>query len=316
MKLPLRLIRQRTSPQQVMLGTLTCLSIAIMAASSGCSYYGNALCSAVAPYEQIKCDGFTELRGRLRARAIWAKKYASCYKKHCYTADVREGFIDGFVDSCMGGDGCPPLFTPNGGCGLGLRSHSSAAWFEGYPLGAAAAEACGACRWVHNRCHPGLLACGATPTCNPGCEPCSGTGMCGSCGQAGSSCGCNGSGPIAIPMPTTMQPIIEDHDLSQDLNTSSPYDLPEVGPGETIVPGSFETLPSPPAPAEMEEVPATLPAPTPDNSAAMELPAEPTLVEKADVVQVQEPDQGIIQMVAPIQWTKETVVAPVSFKEN
>lgn len=311
MKLPLRLICQRTSSRGKAVGTLFCLSMVILASTSGCSYYGNALCSAVAPYEQIKCDGFRELRGRVKARAIWAKKYANCYRKHCNLKDVRAGFIDGFVDSCMGGDGCPPMFAPNGGCSLGLGNHCASAWFEGYPLGAAAAEACGACRWAGNRCHPGLLSCGENPACNPGCEPCTNSGMCGSCGQAGATCGCNGSGPIShLPAP----PMISDHDYSQDLRTTSPYDMPTVQPGETIVPGSIQTTPS--SSGTETAAPEAAPAlPTPDHSAQTE-PAP--LVEKSDVTQVETPSEGIVEMATPIEWSRlmseGTPVAPVSFK--
>ena len=141
-------------------GLILCMSVTLFASAPGCSYYGNALCSAVSPYEQIGCEGITEMRARLRARKIWLSKYASCYAKHCNVKDIRTGFVDGFVDTCLGGSGCPPLFAPNNQCSLGLRNACAAAWFQGYPLGAAAAESCGCGnRLTSGRINPAFFTC-------------------------------------------------------------------------------------------------------------------------------------------------------------
>ena len=334
MNSPPRQSRPRPLSRRVAFVALACVSVSLLATSSGCSYYNNVLCSAVGPYEQISCDGLTELRGRIRARAIWARKYAKCYQKHCYTSDVRDGFVAGFVDACLGSGECPPMFAPKGACGIGLRKHSTAAWFEGYPLGAAAAESCGACRWVGDRCHPGLLACGSTPPCNPGCVPCQKQGMCGTCGVAGNDCECQGTGPIhvtgapSVPRakrPThDVNPLYLAPDRRRKVQSSSLYSLPQVAPGETIVPGSIRSEEPLPASSQPELLSPPLPSGKllPDDDTASVVDpfklefSRASLVEKANVILTKEQDEGIIQMVKPIQWKPTSTVVPSDSKDR
>lgn len=182
-------------------GRITRLAIllATMFTTQGCSYYGNALCSTVAPYEQEACGGLRETAAALKARSLWNKTNAACFAHHCSPKDVRAGYVAGFVDVYMGGNGCPPLFAPSGHCGLGLAERNTAAWFEGYPIGAAAAEACGAGGHRYSRANPALLAICQQPTCNPGCEPCTkNVSSCNTCGHSESACSCN-SVPVEPP---------------------------------------------------------------------------------------------------------------------
>ena len=189
----------RKSRSESVWGLILCTSLALVATASGCSYYGNAFCAVASPYETVQCEAVSEFRARIRARSIWASKYANCYKNHCNVKDIRDGFVDGFVDTCLGGDGCPPLFAPNGGCGLGLRDKCSAAWFQGYPLGAAAAESCGCGRRLRNSLvNPALLGC--QQGCNAGCCPCENNVACQSCGEPAASCGC-GHAAHSVPVP-------------------------------------------------------------------------------------------------------------------
>ncbi|SMP45929.1 hypothetical protein SAMN06265222_10232 [Neorhodopirellula lusitana] len=260
---------RKSASKGTALGLLLCTSLATLVTATGCSYYGNALCSAVSPYEQIGCEGITEFKARVRARSIWGSKYAKCYAKHSNVRDIRTGFVDGFVETCMGGSGCPPLFAPNGGCGLGVREPCAAAWFQGYPLGAAAAESCGCGRNLRNgRVNPALFTC--QPGCNAGCEVCADPAPCTSCGEPAAACGCGHS--HATPAPA--------------IHGSTSSTLPHVAPGETIVPGSIEMQyqEHSPSPSDvMHEAPqaAPVPAPTPDHSAQAEVSSEPALVQLA-----------------------------------
>ncbi|MFG0253910.1 MAG: hypothetical protein ACF787_02235 [Rhodopirellula sp. JB053] len=318
MKRPQQPIGPRKSGSNCVWGLLLCTSLAVVATvtTSGCSYYGNAFCAAVSPYENIHCEAITEFRARVRARSIWASKYAKCYAKHCNVKDIRTGFVDGFVDTCLGGDGCPPLFAPNGSCGLGLRDQCAAAWFQGYPLGVAAAESCGCGRLLkHSRVNPALLSCGE-PACNPGCEPCTGNvGGCNTCGQPTASCGCGATTHIesATPLESNLQPM----------------NMPHVAPGESIVPGSIEMQFNdvPPSPSDIPEVaPAEpMPAPTPDHSASSIDEAE--MIESAPVDAVEEPtplvpftdvvsEESRIEVAKPIDWSSVVPTRTVSTRTN
>lgn len=221
-------------------GFVLCTSLAVLVTvtTTGCSYYGHAFNSAASPYDAIRCEAISEFRARIRARSLWASKYETCYRHHGNRKDVRAGFIDGFIEVCLGGSGRTPLFAPNGGSSLALRDRCAAAWFEGYPLGVAAAESCGCGHQLRNqRVNPGLLACGE-PACNPGCVPCPpGASDCRACGQPAAKCGCLPVSPRVPSSQSTYEHAVGDRPRAQD--TVSP-ELPQVGPGETIVPGSIE----------------------------------------------------------------------------
>ncbi|MBB3209680.1 hypothetical protein FHS27_005520 [Rhodopirellula rubra] len=319
MKRPQQPIGPRKSGSNCVWGLFLCTSLAVVvtATTSGCSYYGNAFCAAVSPYENIQCEAISEFQARIRARSIWASKYSKCYAKHCNVKDIRTGFIAGFVDTCLGGDGCPPLFAPNGGCGLGLRDQCAAAWFQGYPLGVAAAESCGCGRLLRNsRVNPALFSCGE-PACNPGCAPCTGNvGGCTTCGQPTESCGCGSSIHFddATPIESNLQPM----------------EIPHVGPGETIVPGSIEMQFNDVQPSPSDIPDAVAPAepilaPTPDHSAStsqvielapsshevvMEQATPAAMIE--DVIQ----EANRIEMATPIDWASVVPTRTVSTRTN
>ena len=140
---------------------------------SGLSCYQSAL----APYESLRCECFTRIRARLKARQIWRAKYQHCYGGRGFASDIRQGFIDGFVDTTLGGSGCPPLIPPQTYCGK--NKAASPCWYEGFPLGAAAAESCGAVNWCKTPLSPELAACLAQSSCSPGCVPCEACEDCG-----------------------------------------------------------------------------------------------------------------------------------------
>ena len=142
-----------------------CLAIVL---SSGCSHMKSELCTFCAPYETLKGDCRNERRARSIAGKIWDAKYAHCHVNHCDVKSLRDGFIDGFVDACQGGGGCPPMFAPEKHGILGCKSRQcSTSWHNGYPQGAAEALACGYCQVSCSKVHPCLRD--VQRPVNPGC---------------------------------------------------------------------------------------------------------------------------------------------------
>ena len=76
------------------------------------------------------------------ARAWQARKH--CYKCQRYQNDFKAGFRAGYEDVASGGNGCTPTFPPRTYWGWKYQSPEGqlkvAAWFQGYPMGAKAAE--------------------------------------------------------------------------------------------------------------------------------------------------------------------------------
>ena len=155
-------IRKRVLMLVILLGSTSQL---------GCSYYRSAAGSVAGPYQTEACSGLREVGLAIKAHSLWRQKYKDCYQHHCSPADVKAGFVTGFVDAAMGNNSCAPLHRPSSHT-LSFRSTNTAAWYEGYPIGAAAAEACGANAYRDRLFHPNLLALCQNQTCNPGCVPC------------------------------------------------------------------------------------------------------------------------------------------------
>ena len=133
----------------------------------GCGYWRDV----VSPYSEMGSCALTCMKGRRMAARMWRDQYAHCYANSAYSKDIRQGFIDGFVDTCNGGNGCTPLVPPQHYCGIGRKTNAGS-WFQGYPLGVAAAESCGACNMSQSALSPALAACVRQPECTPGCIPC------------------------------------------------------------------------------------------------------------------------------------------------
>lgn len=156
---------------------LSIAGILLIGSLSGCA-------SVSGVFSSCDCSLNTSLhmtRAQLMARRVWSQKHRDCYAKHCNTAAVRRGFIDGFVDVASGKDGCPPVFPPQSQCCLvgSFRSpicdNRNQAWFEGYPLGAAAAEQQGCHLWWRTTLPAHLTAqyqpVANTATVGTGCGP-------------------------------------------------------------------------------------------------------------------------------------------------
>lgn len=145
-------------------------SLLIIVSASGCANTKSCLTAFCAPYEATKGTCTTERQARRVAREIWDCHHAQCYLNNCNYKEVREGFIDGFVSTCSGGNTCPPMFAPAKHSLCGLNKRCSTAWHEGWPLGSVAAESSGFCNSSCSRAHPCLR--GPKLPCNPGCVKC------------------------------------------------------------------------------------------------------------------------------------------------
>ncbi len=150
-------------------GLLSLLVAGCTLSSVGCTSISQGV---FAPYGQSGCGLCTDLRARATARAMWNSQYSHCYCNSSNSKHIRKGFVDGFVATAAGGNGCTPLVPPTSCCGFGKRLDAKA-WFQGYPLGVAAAQSSGANNWSKIAISPDLAACMANTECTPGCVPCS-----------------------------------------------------------------------------------------------------------------------------------------------
>ena len=180
----------RSRSHRLVQGMLPVTLIGMIVSFTGCAYVPNVR-STVAPYRTSSCQCVSDMKLRWRARSIWKEKYEHCYGNRANARDIKEGFISGYIATANGGSGCPPIMAPQRySCGLACLTHRKPVgtfWFEGYPLGVAAAEACEGAKCYSSSLNPQLLACMNDQGCNPGCRPCEAPTDCG-CGQAG----CNG----------------------------------------------------------------------------------------------------------------------------
>ena len=84
------------------------------------------------------------------AKRAWADRYDNYCDREC--ADhFGAGFRDGYADVAKGGTGCPPPLPPRRYWGWRYQNAAGqqgvAAWFDGYPAGARAAEEDGVSNW-------------------------------------------------------------------------------------------------------------------------------------------------------------------------
>jgi hypothetical protein len=78
---------------------------------------------------------------------VWARRAYNCQfrdQPRAYSEDFERGYVDGFCSVCGGGDGYIPAMPPKDYWAYQFQSPEGAecvnAYFEGYPLGAAAAK--------------------------------------------------------------------------------------------------------------------------------------------------------------------------------
>ena len=78
---------------------------------------------------------------------VWAKRAYNLRYNNCdrpYESHFQNGFVEGYCDTCNGGDGYVPALPPNEYRGFEFQSPDGAqcvqTWFDGYPAGVAAAK--------------------------------------------------------------------------------------------------------------------------------------------------------------------------------
>jgi len=87
--------------------------------------------------------------------SVWSNKawiqQRHLFADHPYAHVIGKGFKAGYMDVAGGGEGCPPVLPPREYWSWRYQSPEgqakTAAWFEGYPVGAAAAEKDGIANW-------------------------------------------------------------------------------------------------------------------------------------------------------------------------
>ena len=239
--------------------------IGLTLGATGCTS-SSPFSTVFAPYQESGNCLTTNLRASMIARKIWRQKYAHCYGRATHAKDIRNGFVDGFVDKCLGGDGCPPLVPPKSYCAFGRKIEANR-WFQGYPLGVAAAESSGACGMCQTPVHPSLSAHLAMPACSPGCVPCAPAGggqmqphMIESQHAYGGAHSHEGQEPLNPPTPPADEGFdaeTEDPDMvpPAPVPTDAPDDFPGPGGRNGVRPVIEDDLPSPNdrAPAEAIE---------------------------------------------------------------
>gem|GEM_PF-1778041 len=88
---------------------------------------------------------------------VWSKRawyqQRHLFVSHAHVKDFGKGFQAGYNEVANGGDGCVPVLPPREYWSWRYQSPEgqgkTAAWFEGYPLGAAAADKDGIANWGH-----------------------------------------------------------------------------------------------------------------------------------------------------------------------
>ena len=111
-----------------------------MLSSTGCHHnYQNAR------YLHCLDSCFARKRAAVQAWYVWLQCRDQCGCER--TCDYRRGFIQGYCDVALGGDGCLPVMPPRrywGWCYQNQRGQECvAAWYEGYPVGCSAATQVG-----------------------------------------------------------------------------------------------------------------------------------------------------------------------------
>ena len=123
-------------------------AVVLLTGSSGCSALQGV--RDYAQYNDVTDEFVVGWRNYVWANKAWAAQKA-CYADHPYRHDFGEGFRAGYRDAAAGGNGCPPPLPPRKYWRWQYQSPEGqgkiAAWFEGYPQGAAVAEQEGASNW-------------------------------------------------------------------------------------------------------------------------------------------------------------------------
>lgn len=118
--------------------------------SSGCTTVANLHRTLIQCHSQTVDDAMIGFRNRSLSGKAWHRYAQECGRPE-HLAEFRAGFRQGYEDVAGGGDGCTPIVAPRRYWGWRYQSPDGqaqvAAWFAGYPHGAAAAERDGISHW-------------------------------------------------------------------------------------------------------------------------------------------------------------------------
>lgn len=122
----------------------------LMTASTGCSIVGNGVDVAIKDTHRCIDETMVGFRNRALAERAWIR-VRHAYLQDQYHRDFKKGFIAGYIDIANGSEGCTPALAPSEYWGWKYQSAAGQsainAWFQGYPIGAKAAEQDGVGFW-------------------------------------------------------------------------------------------------------------------------------------------------------------------------
>ncbi|MDA8745821.1 hypothetical protein N9N28_14420 [Rubripirellula amarantea] len=129
----------------------------LLCSSTGCTMT-SGVCRAFGDNHLVD-DFMVNYRNKAMAEKAWhCQKDRFCNHKHA--KEFKGGFIDGFMAVANGGNGCTPKVAPQQYWGWRYQSAQGngavSSWFEGYPMGVAAAEEAGIGEWSQVRTMGGL----------------------------------------------------------------------------------------------------------------------------------------------------------------
>lgn len=217
-------------------------------AGIGCTPSG--LRSLCGPYEDMKFRAALQARAELEGRRVWNERFAPRYDELPAVTDLRQGFIQAYVETALGRDGCPPPIPESPLLSWNTLTHSypnANRWYEGYHLGHATATSRGVDRWRHAPLDPQLFA-AAHRGSHEHCVPC-------------------GSGEVVLPADATGS---EADAVPEEFESVAPPPRSEVMPDSE--PPNVDEPPSVNLPQDLEP-PPTLEAPGGDSGNSERDPA-------------------------------------------
>lgn len=123
---------------------------ASLVGSTGCTLISSSVTVAAKDVRSWVDDSMSNYRDRTLAEKAWIE-IRDEHRNHQYRGELKKGFIAGYQAVANGGNGCTPPIAPSEYWGWKYQSPfgqaAVQAWFEGYPLGAKAAEIDGVGNW-------------------------------------------------------------------------------------------------------------------------------------------------------------------------
>ena len=129
---------------------LSILALITLVSSTGCTLISSSVQVAVKDVQTWVDDSMSNYRDRTLAEKAWIRIRPE-YRAHHYKSDLKKGFLAGYRAVASGGNGCTPPLAPSEYWGWKYQSPygqaAVRAWFQGYPLGAKAADQDGVGHW-------------------------------------------------------------------------------------------------------------------------------------------------------------------------